>query len=295
MRFLFVKKQTAGGYFGGFCVDNTCKLEKNNVKFNDFRLCYCGYEECDPLHSFGPSVKSHFVIHYVIDGKGKLCVRDECYEIGKGQAFLIEPNVKTFYEADKDEPWTYLWVGFDGDKTREYLSEMNLNRIKSPVFSVTNGLLLKRIVLDMLKHNTIGIENEFILQGLLCQFFAVIASEKAKKSLRNEKASSENYYIKKAQDFVRDNYSNAITVADIATYVGLNRSYLFTLFQQNVGIPPQKYLSNFRLEKASDLLKKSTYSVEEIARSCGYRDPLVFSKAFKKLFGVSPIKYRREC
>ncbi|MEG2396454.1 MAG: AraC family transcriptional regulator [Oscillospiraceae bacterium] len=276
-------------------MDNTCKLEKTNVKFNDFRLCHCGYEDCEPLHSFGPSVKAHFVIHYVISGKGRLLVHGNSFDIKKGQAFLIEPNVTAFYEADQDDPWTYLWVGFDGEKARDYLIEMNLNRATSPVFSLPNGILLEKVVLEMLKHNTTGIENEFVLQSLLCKFFSIISSETTRKKKSSDEIVSDNYYIQKAQDFIRDNYSNVITVYDIANYVELNRSYLFTLFKTHLNTSPQKYLATYRLERSCELLKKSDCSIKDISIACGYSDALVFSKAFKKVFGVSPLKYRREC
>ena len=105
-------------------VENACQIKLNNVKFNDFRLCYCGYEECEPGHSFGPAVKNHYVLHYVLSGKGEFSVNNQHYTISKGEAFLIEPNVRAYYKADEETPWTYLWVGFDGDHAEEYLREM---------------------------------------------------------------------------------------------------------------------------------------------------------------------------
>lgn len=55
----------------------------------------------------------------------------------------------------------------------------------------------------------------------------------------------------------------------------------------------QEYLSNFRLTRAAELLKLTDYTIESIAISCGYRDPLVFAKAFKKKYGASPMRYRK--
>ena len=49
----------------------------------------------------------------------------------------------------------------------------------------------------------------------------------------------------------------------------------------------------FRMERAAQLLEEKNLSVAEIARSCGYPDPLTFSKAFKRTMGVTPSQYRR--
>lgn len=97
-------------------MENACQIKLNPVKFTDFRLCYCGYEECEPGHSFGPAVKSHYVLHYVLSGKGVFRLNNQLYSISKGEAFLIPPDVRAYYAADNDDPWVYLWVGFDGEQ-----------------------------------------------------------------------------------------------------------------------------------------------------------------------------------
>lgn len=103
----------------------------------------------------------------------------------------------------------------------------------------------------------------------------------------------ENLYIHQAMEYIRNNYANGITVADVAGYVALNRSYLFTLFRRVLGVSPQECLTQFRLTWAREQLTLTDASVANIALSCGYQDPQVFSKAFKRLFGVTPVKYRK--
>ncbi len=284
-------------FFGeneGTVLENACQIKSGGVKFRDFRFCNCGYEESDPGQGFGPAIKNHYVLHYVLSGCGVFGTNDRQYAVTRGEAFLICPDERAYYRADTDDPWSYLWVGFDGDKAEEYLREMKLLGVKKPVFRIRNGFALKQIVTEMLKCNHSGLDNEFALQGLFCRFFSVVSVEVTGRGKKAEESGRQNYYIKKAITFIRDNYSNGINVSDVSEYVGLNRSYLFTLFQEHLGISPQKYLSNFRLERACELLQATNYSIEDISYSCGYRDPLVFSKAFKKLYGVSPLKYRKE-
>ena len=64
-----------------------------NDNFLDFRLFQYGWEECEPLHSFGPFVRNHYLFHYVISGKGILNSTDEAgvthhHVLGPGQGFL---------------------------------------------------------------------------------------------------------------------------------------------------------------------------------------------------------------
>lgn len=71
--------------------------------------------------------------------------------------------------------------------------------------------------------------------------------------------------------------------------------YLCRLFRQEMDVTPHKYLANLRLQSAADILRISTgRSITEIARMCGYNDPLYFSRMFKKKYGVSPREYSRQ-
>ena len=49
------------------------------------------------------------------------------YTIEANQGFLIRPKELTFYQADEEEPWTYLWIGFDGSKAETYLKYSGLD------------------------------------------------------------------------------------------------------------------------------------------------------------------------
>lgn len=91
-------------------------LQLRNRNFSDFYLCFCGYAKCEPLHNFGPAVRPNYLIHLILEGKGKYIVDNNRYELEAGQGFLIEPEIQTFYEADKENPWTYLWIGFAGTR-----------------------------------------------------------------------------------------------------------------------------------------------------------------------------------
>ncbi|MBR4711793.1 MAG: helix-turn-helix domain-containing protein [Clostridia bacterium] len=84
---------------------------------------------------------------------------------------------------------------------------------------------------------------------------------------------------------------------DLGTYLRslpFSEDYLRRLFQRSCGVTPLGYLTELRLNRAAQLLgcsDRSGLSVIDIARACGYRDALYFSRMFKRKFGVSPIHY----
>ncbi|MDO4287196.1 MAG: AraC family transcriptional regulator, partial [Eubacteriales bacterium] len=103
----------------------------------------------------------------------------------------------------------------------------------------------------------------------------------------------QNYYVRAATEFIQENYADDIKVQDIADHVGISRNYLSTLFQNILQVSPNAYLANFRLTRAKEQLTITDLSIGAIADMCGYRDPLVFSKAFKLKTGMTPTQYRK--
>ena len=271
-------------------LNNIYFLENVNRDFNDMYLCYCGLEKCSSLYSFGPAIRPNYLLHYVLDGRGYYYVNDTKYTVKKNQGFLITPNVVTFYQADKDEPWTYLWIGIDGTKVDFYLKLVGLDE-NNLIFNSKNNNELRDYVMNMMKNHKSSIDDYFKIEGLLYLFFSKLAEDNKPLIFNNEETCA-NRYISKTIEFIQNNYHSPIQVNDIANYVGLNRSYLTSLFDKHLKMSPRKFLIEFRITKSAELLYNTDLSISNIAYSCGYSDPLAFSKAFKKIKGVSPTEYR---
>lgn len=272
-------------------MEKAYKLEFQNEHVNTLTVSSCGLSKTEPLHSFGPAVKPHYIIHYILSGRGTLSMNGKEYPLEAGYGFLIEPDEVVFYQADEEDPWTYVWVGFSGSLAKEYLSNMGLSLL-NPVFKSDQSELLYQAVVDMTEHTTYGVSNELRRNGQLGIFLSVIA-ESAPMAEKSE-SDKANAYVRRAVEFVQNNYYNPIKVTDIADYVCINRSYLYTLFQKSMEMSPQKFLTTFRITKATELLQLTTLPIESIAISCGYSDPLVFTKAFHQMKNMSPSAYRKE-
>lgn len=270
-------------------MEDSYVLQLAEQKYTDLHLCFCGYGRCEPGHSFGPAVRPNYILHFILEGKGTYQVGSTTYHLEAEQGFLIPPRVQTYYEADVREPWSYMWIGFDGKNAEEYLRDIGLGS-RQLICRCSRIRELREIVMQMMEHNTCTVSDQYYLQSSLYRIFSVLAAEQAAALPHIQ--SGENFYVKRAISFIQNNFANPIRVTAIADYVCINRSYLYTLFRKYLGVSPQEYLTNYRITQAAELLVTTELSVATIARSCGYEDALVFSKSFKARMGVPPSVYR---
>ncbi len=275
--------------------DNVKVIHINdNSKSSDLYMNYCGSSACEPDHSFGPAMRDHYVLHYILSGKGVLTIGNKKYELSENQGFLLCPGVISRYKADHKEPWEYVWVGFNGLNAATYLKHACLNE-EEPVFSYDRDSALKDCMLEMVNTNdTYKFAPRLKLQSLLYLLFSILVENTAEKT-GSESIPLQQTYIQKAISYIQMNYmEESLTVSALADYVGLDRSYLCSLFKKYLNTPPRSYISQYRVNRACELLKGTSCSINDVSGMIGYKDPVVFQKFFKKYVGMAPSKYRKK-
>lgn len=268
----------------------------SNERFLDLSLYQYGYEKCTPLHSYGPYVRNHYLFHYVISGHGTLIVNGvsghtQEFHLSPNTGFLILPGMVNTYFADQEDPWEYTWIEFDGIKTKEFLELAGLNG-NSPLYTpktITGGHDVRDEMLYIVRHSQASALN---LIGHLYLFLDhVVQTSTTQKKGQGYKLR--DFYIKETLVFIEQNYDKVITVEDMARNCSLNRSYFGKIFREVIGNSPQEFLIQYRMEKATEKLKLTTSPIGKISVDVGYPNPLHFSRAFKKIYGISPREYRQ--
>ena len=268
-----------------------------NENFIDLGMYQYGYEQCEPGHSFGPATRNHYLFHYIISGTGTLMADNikgetQTYSIKSGQGCLVFPGQTTTYIADQNLPWEYVWIEFDGLRVKEALDLTELS-VNTPVYHSHSKDLREQLMNEMLYIVHHAKESPFHLIGHLYLFLDYLTqSAKSKKLVQSSKMS--DYYIKEAINYIEQNFQNNITIEDIAAICGINRSYFGKIFRNSIGRSPQEFLMNYRMAKATELLKLTSLSIAEIGSAVGYENQLHFSRAFKTIYGVSPREWRNQ-
>lgn len=258
-------------------------------------LLLCGVETCLPEYEFHSEGRNGYHLHVILSGKGTLCVNGLEQDLHFGQLFVTKPGEETWYRADAESPWTYCWMAYDGADARrcteaagflEGVNWLNCNEDPSKFFA-----LVQRV----LDQPELNLASDLKRLGLLMEYLALAIESgyRGDSSLRRDPEYSADVYVNYAVNYIQANYPTA-KVTDVASYIGINRSYLTNIFKKRMGVSPQEYLMQCRMKKACDLLLETELSVQEISLRVGYENALTFSKIFKTYYGRSPKHFRNE-
>lgn len=245
-----------------------------NRHLKDLNPIVYGREDCAAGHTYGPAVRKYTLLHYVESGVGYYTVGGETYRVSAGEIFRILPGETTVYSADREDPWHYRWIGFDGALSDRF-AEL------PPVFHVPSGA--ERIFFCP---SSDGRVNEYVLASELFLFYATLFSKDHGRNM---------HYVRRVKDYVHAMYMQEVKVERIAEQMNLDRRYLSRIFKEKTGKSIQEYLISVRMDEAQRCLLRGC-SVSEAARLSGYEDACNFSKMFKSRTGVSPTHFvkRRE-
>jgi len=239
----------------------------DDICTKDIIPIFSGHEVCEKNHKYGPHIRDYYLLHFCLNGKGVLIDKFGNHTIRQGELFIIRPGETTTYLADGNTPWEYSWVAFGG----ELADLFNTDRSVYP-FPIEIGLSLREFSID---RET----NPAIFLSLIYKLIYYLFNEKKDNSSIPEK-------IRQYIDF---NYMDNISVLTISNYFGYERSYLYRIFKNHLGVGIKEYIIKTRMEHAQILLKQG-YSVNKTSLAVGYKDQTNFSKAYKKHFGVPPKK-----
>lgn len=113
------------------------------------------------------------------------------------------------------------------------------------------------------------------------------------KESRSERENRERKPVLEAIAYMKEHFTEKITLEDVAATIGFNTNYFSELFKKETGENFSNYLLGIRMEKAKQMLRDTKIPVYEIGESVGYKDAKYFSQQFMKVVGVKPAEYRK--
>lgn len=242
---------------------------------------YLIYRKCTPTWEIALNEISFYDITYVIDGKGIYIINGVQYEVKRGDLLCIPRGSIRKAHCIVDDLMSLYSANFK-------LYEMNGQLADLPLPLLTNigiksdliGLFRELSNAWVRKETGYHIKTRGLLLVIIHRLFELILLKKDPANI--------DYRVKKAMNYISENYASNVSVKEIANLVGLNTVYFGALFKKETGLLVNEFLTQTRISHAEDMLQNGECNVSEAAERCGYNDLSHFRKQFKLIKGYSP-------
>lgn len=253
--------------------------------------------------------KQHFhnllEVGYCAAGSGKICFGDKKADYSQGMITIIPQNLPHLIGSGMHSmsQWEYLFFNPE-DLLKEFYPENPLFA-KKILESVNQRercyaagekrhlTLLVRMIIEECK-NKGGYSGEYVRGLLLSVLIAVARSgTKADEMQKEDRFCSDVSQISAALEYIGERYMEHIKTKTLAAACNLSETHFRRLFAEYMKMTPLEYINLVRIQKACDLMKKTRYSMEEVAARVGYPAISTFNRNFRKIIGTSPYQYKK--
>lgn len=260
----------------------------------DVQVLHYGFSKCSRHRPASiQDSNSEYSFHYIFSGSGYVQYDNlPPIKVNKGEIFVFMPYHKITYYTDKEAPYSYYWVTFNGEGVANLFNELEISA-KNPILYLTDNKtidkLFKNLFTQCQKHQQLaGIIAKSYLYNIIFNLLAISPNIRKIKSRPLP-------YIKLACAYIEENLADEnLSLAKVAEYLHLNKVYLSRIFAQNLGIKFTDYLTELRVRKAITLMNQGETVVQNIAFEVGFKSPYYFSVVFKKIAKISPSVYISE-
>lgn len=248
---------------------------------------------------------SLFEIDFINEGEIDFMSTSKIFHMKKGDAVFINSGVMHAYENTSEREASLTAILFD----MNYLSGMNSLIESKYIYPIMrcgsldtflispdtlDGVKIMERVLsavELMEKEPYGYEIK--LKNIMNDFWLHLIDVTTElRSNSSEKISSDASHIKALIRFIQENYSEKITLKDIAKSSNISERECNRCFQRSINTSPINYLNDFRVRRAAQLLFSSDMTVIEIGEECGFSSSSYFGKMFKEKMGCTPSEYR---
>ncbi len=246
-------------------------------------------EESNAAMTFSPPrPRFHYIIHFIVSGKGHFTSSEvENEPLSAGTAFAVYENDTVYYESERTNPMYYFWIGFTGRDSENILSHIGFSK-KAPVAQFNNQTEIADAFHSLFTAWKKG--DRFLL---LSKFYNLVSLLRESNKFPQNNALADEGILSRAINHMNLNLDKNYKINDLVNDLCIDRSYFSKIFKKKYNLSPYQYFTRLKLQKAEYLIKNTTYNITQISDMLGFTDHYMFSKAFKRRFGVSPLALRR--
>ncbi|MBO5926959.1 MAG: helix-turn-helix transcriptional regulator [Clostridia bacterium] len=230
-----------------------------------------------------------FEIYFLEKGDCRYFIDDKCYEVKSGDIILIPKGIihQTMY-GETEHVRKLI------NCSSHYIPTQIVEKLPSIIYHYRNEEITNEI-----KNIFNKIEREFISSdeysdGAILNYTHLLFYLLARNENKIDTAQKGNLYVTEVISFLKENFVMDVSLSKIADKLSISIEHLSRIFKKETGFTFIKYLNMLRFQKAETLLKSDEkLSITEIAYRSGFNDSNYFSDKFKKYYGVSPLRFKK--
>ena len=230
-----------------------------------------------------------FEIEYYISTGGKSIINDHTYEISPGTLLCGKPGQKRSSLFPFKCYFLHIRFPEDSPYSAALMQTPDFYRI---IDSQIYGQIFESLI-DHLLREGYDPESDFVNAKLLELFYYLQKDSQNNHNCLEHCDENRYQFIPNVLEFINQNYHKSITLAEMAAMAGYSPNYFHNLFRKVMGMTPQEYLMDKRLQQAKWLLIHTENSLSEIAYECGYSSQSHLCSRFKQAVFCTPGEYRQ--
>lgn len=234
--------------------------------------------------------RTDYYILFVISGSITVTFDGMDFPAKKGDLVIYYPNTpQKVVKRKADNPANY-WVHFNGYAIPEILSQCGLS--KNGVYTVGKVDVISDIFKQMILAQRLA-KNKIQINSLFMRLLSEIASSEETMMPRAASQISPANRIVQGIIQMEWEYKKPRRISEYAKLCGMSSGRFSVVFKEATGKTPQRFIEEVRITKAREMLINTSLSISSVAENVGFRDPLYFSRVFKRSVGISPTEYRK--
>lgn len=249
-----------------------------------------------------PHYHNSFEFFYLCEGELDYHIENSTYHMQKGSIVMMKPGILhwagDYKKPDRKRILLYLKKQFFQEILKEKPDFLDFFD-KQYVFLTINQQRKVEELFDQLfeEYYRDSGTNMIFVKALVVQLFCLIdryTSETAYEKSLPAAAKILPEKIQNAIQYIEKNYAENLTLAATAAFIGTHPNHLSRTFKQCTNYTFSAYVQQVKLKHAADLLLHTDLNITQIALDTGYNSLNHFCKSFKKLKGISPLKFRKK-
>ena len=241
----------------------------------------------------GVHVHTKHELYYLAKGQTKYLIDDEIYPVQTGNIVFIPKGHYHMTDNGEYKNIERYLLSFDDNlfdsDTRVILDELSEHRLIS--ISV-NHIEEIESLFDRFKHY-VGMNGELGDAVRKIHTLAILSFICRHKKEVTPEVSDTDRIAHQVSGYISANYCEELSLSILSRKFSISESHLSRKFKEVVGIGLNEYITFVRIINAERLLREGRLSITEVATECGFNDPNYFSTVFKKIKGVTPLKFAK--